>query len=398
MHPSGCRAPRAAVSRPRLELADIVRRLGGALRESHVITGWQRKALSDIERCRTAVLGGHLDVCDTCGHAEPSYNSCRNRHCPKCQSTAQARWIEARKERILPTPYFHVVFTLPAQLRPLARRYPREMFDLLFAAASRTLLDLGHDEKRLGATLGLTAVLHTWTRELHFHPHLHLVVTGGGLARDDGRWISARRRYLFPVKVLSRLFRGKFLAALRGAVERGRIRLFDDKDLDQLLGKLYREEWVVFAKRPFGGARHVFEYLGRYTHRVAISNQRLIAMDEEGVRFLTKDGRTVKVPAEEFLRRFLLHVLPRSYVKIRHYGLLAPGNVGTRLETARRRLEEAGTGGEGLPETSAASAIEDWLDRPCPRCRTGRMTIRRSLHSTARAPPRVGEVIHATAG
>jgi len=397
VHPLDCRAPRAAVSRPRLSLADIVRRHGGALGDSHVLSGWQRKALSDIERCRTAVLGGHLDVCDTCGHSEPSYNSCRNRHCPKCQATAQAKWIEARKKRILPTHYFHVVFTLPALLRPLARRHPREMFDLLFATASRTLLDLGHDEERLGATLGLTAVLHTWTRELHFHPHLHLVVTGGGLARDGERWISARRRYLFPVKVLSRLFRGKFLAALRGAVEGGRIRLLDDQHLEQLLGKLYREEWVVFAKRPFGGARHVFEYLGRYTHRVAISNQRLIAMDEEGVRFLTKDGRTVKVPAEEFLRRFLLHVLPRSYVKIRHYGLLAPGNVGTRLETARRRLAEAGADGEKLPDTSPASAVEDWLDRPCPRCGTGRMTIRRSLDGPARAPPRSGEVIHATA-
>jgi hypothetical protein len=397
VHPPGCRAPRAAVSRPRLELADIVRRHGGAFGKSHVLTGWQRKALADIGRCRTAALGGHLDVCDTCGHEEPSYNSCRNRHCPKCQATAQAKWIEARKERILPTHYFHVVFTLPARLRPLARRQPREMFDLLFTTASRTLLDLGHDEKRLGATLGLTAVLHTWTRELHFHPHLHLVVTGGGLTEDGERWISARRRYLFPVKVLSRLFRGKFLAALQAAVKKGQIRLFDDEDLDRLLGRLYREAWVVFAKRPFGGARHVFEYLGRYTHRVAISNQRLVATDEEGVRFLTKDGRTVNVPAVEFLRRFLLHVLPRSYVKIRHYGLLAPGNVGTRLETARRRLEESGAAGDGLPQKPPPSILEDCPPRPCPRCRTGRMTIRRSLGGIARAPPRSGEAIHAKA-
>jgi hypothetical protein len=365
-------------------VADVFRRHGPAYRGSHVLSPGQGKVLRDIVACRTATLGGHLDVCDTCGHAEPSYNSCRNRHCPKCQATAQARWIEERKERILPTPYFHVVFTLPALLRPLAMRNPRVIFDLLFAAASSALLDLGRDEERLGATLGLTAVLHTWTRELHYHPHLHTVVTGGGLAPGNDRWIAGRRRYLFPVKVLSRLFRGKFLAALERAHRRGKLKIVDDADLPAMLTTLYREEWVVFAKRPFGGARHVYEYLGRYTHRVAISNQRLLAVDEGGVRFLTKNGKSVTVAPEEFIRRFLLHVLPKGYVKIRHYGLMAAGNATTRLEVARRRLEEGGARPEDAVPLYPEVSLEDLIARPCPRCRTGRLSIRLPLESLVR--------------
>jgi hypothetical protein len=367
-------------------VAEVFRRHGPAYRESHVLTPGQGKVLRDVVACRTAALGGHLDVCDTCGHSEPSYNSCRNRHCPKCQSTAQARWIERRKERILPTPYFHVVFTLPARLRPLALRNPRVVFDLLFAAASSTLLDLGRDEKRLGATLGLTAVLHTWTRELHYHPHLHTVVTGGGLAPDDGRWIAGRRRYLFPVKVLSRLFRGKFLAALNRAHRRGKLTTDDGADFEAMLTQLYREEWVVFAKRPFGGARHVYEYLGRYTHRVAISNQRLLAVDEEGIRFLTKNGKCVTVPPREFVRRFLLHVLPRGYVKIRHFGLMAAANATSRLEIARRRLEEDGAETEDAVPSSPESILEEFVDRPCPRCGIGRLSIHLALETLAPVP------------
>jgi len=385
IHP-GHRGPKAAARRPGPEVADIFRRHGPAYRESHTLTPGQGKVLRDVIACRTSVLGGHLDVCDTCGHSEPSYNSCRNRHCPKCQATAQARWIDQRKERILPTPYFHVVFTLPALLRPVAMRNPRVIFDLLFAAASNTLLDLGRDEERLGATLGLTAVLHTWTRELHYHPHLHTVVTGGGLAPDDGRWIAGRRRYLFPVKVLSRLFRGKFLAALRRAYRRGKLKIADDADFPAMLTKLYREEWVVFAKRPFGGARHVYEYLGRYTHRVAISNQRVLAVDKDGVRFLTKNGKSVTIPPLDFIRRFLLHVLPRGYVKIRHYGLMAASNATTRLEVARQRLEEGGAKPEDTIPCSPENFLEEFIDRPCPQCRTGRLSIHLPLESLIPVP------------
>ena len=384
-HP-GHQGPRVAVRRPGPEVADVFRRHGPAYRASHVLTPGQGKVLRDVTACRTAALGGHLDVCDTCGYSEPSYNSCRNRHCPKCQATAQARWIEERKGRILPTPYFHVVFTLPALLRPLALRNPRVIFDLLFAAASSTLLDLGRDEQRLGATLGLTAVLHTWTRELHYHPHLHTVVTGGGLAPGDDRWIAGRRRYLFPVKVLSRLFRGKFLAALERKYRGGRLQTDADVDFAAILSELYRHEWVVFAKRPFGGARHVYEYLGRYTHRVAISNPRLLAVDEEGVRFLTKNGESVAVPEEEFIRRFLLHVLPRGYVKIRHYGLMAAANATTRLEVARQRLQEDGAAEEDAVPLYPEVSLEDLIARPCPRCRTGRLSLRLPLDLSIPVP------------
>jgi hypothetical protein len=372
-------APRTTGTRPRLEIADIFRRHGEVYRDSHVLSSQQRKAMRDIEACRTAALGGHLDVCDTCGHAEPSYNSCRNRHCPKCQSLAQAKWIEKRKERILPTHYFHVVLTLPAPLRPLARCNPRRVFDLLFQAASATLLELGRDEDRLGATLGITAVLHTWTRELHFHPHLHMVVTGGGLSPDTQRWVPTDPAYLFPVKVLSRLFRGKFLATLRKAHEAGEIRLPRSETIDGVLAKVRQKDWVVYVKAPFKGAGHVYEYLGRYTHRVAISNQRLLEMNEEGVRFLTRNGESVQVPALEFIRRFLLHILPRGYVKIRHYGLLAASNAKTRLQLARQRLEEQNPPPQTPVEPEAPVSAEEEEARLCPRCRRGTMTIRRPL-------------------
>lgn len=330
--------------RPRLEVADIFRGAGEAYRERYVPTFEQRKVISAIEKCRTAVLGGHLDVCAKCGHQAPSYNSCRNRHCPKCQSLTQARWLEQRRERIVPTKYFHVVFTLPQQLRDLARANPKEMYDLVLESAARTLLDFGRS--RLRAQLGVTAVLHTWTRELRFHPHAHCIVTAGGLD-DEGRWIPARSRYLFPVKALSRVFRGKLLDGLARLYDRQELdlggrcaSLADPASFNQLKDQLYRREWVVYAKPPFGGPEHVFQYLGRYTHRVGISNQRLISFDGRDVSFRTKNGNTTSIDGVEFVRRFLLHVLPIGFVKIRHYGLVAAANVNTKLEVARRCLSE----------------------------------------------------------
>ena len=298
-----------------------------------------------IEDCRTERLGGHLDVCAGCAFTRPAYNSCRNRHCPKCQALTQAAWIDKRMEYVLPTHYFHVVFTLPHELGALALRNRKPIFDLLFSAAARTLLELGKDEKRLGAQLGVTAVLHTWTRDLRFHPHVHCIVTGGGLAPLGDRWISSRPKYLFPVRVLSDLFRGKFLDGLARAYEHGELdlggacsELANPEAFAQLKDTLYRKNWVVYAKRPFAGPEQVFKYLGQYTHRVGISNHRLVSFDEHGVCFGTKNGKQVTVAPMEFIRRFLLHVLPDGFAKIRHYGLHASSNVHTKLAEARRHL------------------------------------------------------------
>ena len=338
-----------------------------------------------IEACRTEVLGGHVDVCDRCGYERPSYNSCRNRHCPKCQSLAQAKWIEDRMERLLPVHYFHVVFTVPPSLRPIFRRNGRAMFDLLFAGASRTLLKLGDDPKRLGAQLGITTVLHTWTRELAYHPHLHCIVTGGGLSPDGTKWVEARRKYLFPVKVMAKLFRGLFLDGLRKLHDAGEIDI-TGVDFKKLVDSLYRTDWVVYAKRPFGGPEQVFKYLGRYTHRVGISNQRLISLDDGGVTFATKNGRTLTLEAQEFIRRFLQHVLPSGFVKKRHFGLWAASNVTTRLAVARSLLPSVSPPKPAVAEAEVRAAALDfeWQRQllrltgidvtRCPRCLSGRMT------------------------
>jgi hypothetical protein len=370
-------------TRPAIELADVVRAYGPAFLQSRVLQPEQRAALRDIERCRTAVLGGHLDVCGACGHERPSYNSCRNRHCPKCQSLAQARWIDKRIERLLPVHYFHAVFTLPAELRGVVKRHRERVFDLIFASASATLLALARDPKRLGAELGVTMVLHTWTRELHFHPHVHAIVTGGGLSDDDARWVRTRKEFLFPVRVMGALFRGKMLAALERAHSQGHIDL-GGVDLRALRGK----RWIVYAKRPFGGPEQVIRYLGRYTHRVGISNQRLVSMDERGVTFRTKDERSVTVEGAELLARFVEHVLPPHFVKIRHYGLHASANATTRLERARDLLPP-------LVVRSCVADDHDWRDlllrltstdvRVCPRC-AARAVVRTAL-PVARAPP-----------
>jgi hypothetical protein len=393
-HPSGA-------ERPKIEVADVFRAHGEAYRAAHVLTPDQARAMHAIEVCRTPALGGHLDVCDQCQFERPAYNSCRNRHCPKCQALTQARWLRRQMERILPTHYFHVVFTLPEELRGLALWNRKHIFDLLFHACARTLLELGHDEDRLGALLGFTAILHTWTRDLRFHPHVHCIVTGGGLDVDTGKWVSRHgNRHLFPVAVIGRLFRGKFMAALDRArhnselVFAGRCDALADSDVwCAFKDKLYRKEWVVYAKRPFAGAEGVYKYLGRYTHRVGISNYRIQAIADNGVTFSTKDGKTVTLPHQEFIHRFLLHVLPTGFVKIRHYGLFAAPNLATKLPQARQAL--------GVPV--AAPHTEVRLNGPdawrylffeitgidlsrCPQCSTGTM-IPHPL-AVARPPPK----------
>lgn len=335
---------------PRPTVGEIARAHGEAFKRQHALTEAQRKVLRDVCACRTPVLGGRLDVCAGCGNEKTVFHSCRNRHCPTCQSLSQARWIEGRMARLLPIDYFHVVFTVPDDLLAgLAMQNREVFFDALFAAGSQTLLALGRDEKRLGAQLGLTAVLHTWTRDLRFHPHLHCIVTGGGLTAD-GRWRATKRDYLFPVSVLSALFRGKLVAALDEAYRAGELNLrgvegFGETDAAadvawlRLKRKLHRTNWVSYAKPPFAGAESVYQYLGRYTHRVGLSNRRLLSVTNEAVTFRTRGEETATLHPHEFLRRFLQHVLPPGFVKLRHYGLLAPGNVNTRLVTAREVLE-----------------------------------------------------------
>ena len=348
---------------------------------AHPLTPDQHEVLRAIARCRTAALGGHADVCDSCAHVAIAYNSCRNRHCPKCQSLTQARWVERRMERVLPTHSFHVVFTLPSELHGLVMANRVKLFDALFASATEALLELGRDPRWLGAEVGITSVLHTWTRDLRFHPHVHCIVTGGGLSLDGTRWVAARPDFLFPVRVLGQLLRGKFLARLERLRDRGQLAfcgpaaaLADGVRFARLRDRLYRKRWVVYAKRPFGGPEQVFRYLGRYTHRVGLSNRRLVSADQRGVTFRTRGDATATLTPVEFLRRFLLHVLPKGFVKIRHHGLMAAGNVPTRLAAARRLLDPR----PPPPSVEAPPSPRDFRElllaltgidlRRCPRC------------------------------
>ena len=349
-HPHG-----GAARTPGLEVADIVHRFGPAFVLAHVLSHSQQLVLRDIGRCRTAALGGHLDVCSGCGDERPAYNSCRNRHCPKCQGLAGVRWVAKRMGRVLPTHSFHVVFTLPKQLRPLAAVNSAVLYNLLFKCASETLIELGENPKWLGAKLGVTSALHTWSRELTYHPHVHCVVTGGGLSPDGLRWIPTPPGFLFPVRVLGDLFRGKFVDGLRQARRRGLLkfegkaaRFADPAMFDRLCNTLSQIRWVVYSKPPFGGPAEVFKYLGRYTHRTGISNRRLVSMDDERVTFRTRGDATITLGGDEFLRRFLQHVLPKGFIKIRHTGLMAPGHVRTLLVKARLHLEAAGPPAEVL--------------------------------------------------
>jgi hypothetical protein len=377
----------------RLEVADVFRTHESAFLDEfgEILSPEQRRALHDITVCRTAALGGHVEECDQCGHQRIAYNSCRNRHCPKCQATAAAQWMEAREAELLPVEYFHVVFTLPSALAPIALQNQREVYGLLFRAAAETLQKIASDPKHLGAEIGVLAILHTWGQNLQHHPHVHCVVPGGGLALDGSRWVSCRPGFFLPVRVLSRVFRGKFLALLRSAFERGRLSfhgklsaLSDAGEFEHRLAESARPEWVVYAKPPFGGPEQVLKYLARYTHRVAISNQRLVDMEDGKVRFHWKDyahkgaQKTMSLRAVEFIRRFLLHVLPSGFVRIRHYGFLANRVCQEKLALCRNLL-----GVETTPEsvTSDPSTKPEETSEPqhaasvCPSCGKGRMII-----------------------
>jgi hypothetical protein len=381
-------------------VAEIFRRHFDAFRYRHVPTQHSERVARDVMRCRTAALGGHLDVCSSCGFERPAYNSCRNRHCPKCQTLRQLRWVQKRMTRILPVHYFHVVFTLPSELQALIRQNRALLYDLMLRSAAQSLETLALDPKWLGhsAKLGVTCVLHTWTRELTFHPHVHCIVTGGGLSIDGERWISAPPDFLFPVHVLGRLFRGKFLAGLAALATSGKLK--DDacdRAARRRRQRLYEQSWVAYAKRPFGGPEQVFRYLGNYTHRVAISNSRLLKLDNEQVLFRTRGQATTSCSPIEFIGRFLAHVLPPRFVKIRHFGLFAAVHVHHQLEQARLLLKRA-PANQQLDDPPPASSIAD-LDfaelllrltgtdlAKCPNC-DGRTMVRIPLAAACRGPP-----------
>jgi hypothetical protein len=398
------------MARERLEVADIFRAHGASWRianAGHVSLG-QLKVMSAIERCRTAALGGHVAVCQDCGHGQIAYNSCRNRHCPKCQGAAAKEWLVARQAELLEVPYFHLVFTLPKPISDIAYQNKTVVYDILFKITARTLITIAADPKHLGARIGFTAVLHTWGSAMPHHPHLHVIVPGGGISPDGKQWVACRPGFFLPVRVLSRLFRRLFLEKLIVAHDADRLRFFgkhlrlgDAKAFARYLAPLRKLKWVVYAKKPFAGPETVLAYLSRYTHRVAISNSRLIALDERGVTFKHKDYRlkgrqrhkTMTLKTHEFIHRFLLHVLPSRFHRIRHYGLLANGQRANNLALARDLLAMPTIPSEPAPSEPARAADDEPAEAPspaypCPAC-GGAMVITERFEAGAqpRAPP-----------
>ncbi len=388
------------MGRPALEVADIFRSHGPAWRKQqagHLSLG-QLKVMSAIEQCRTAALGGHALHCDACNHQEISYNSCRNRHCPKCQARAAQKWLEARQADLLPVEYYHVVFTLPEPISAIAYANKAAIYRLLFDVAAETLITIAADPKHLGAQIGATLVLHTWGSALTHHPHVHGIVPGGGISRDGKRWVACRRGFFLPVRVLSRLFRRRFTEELEKLHRAGQLQFFGEhKNLadagafSRWLAPLRACEWVVYAKRPFAGPEAVLAYLSRYTHRVAISNRRLVAMDEAGVTFRWKDYRvkgrtrhkTMTLDPAEFMRRFLLHVLPNGFHRIRHYGLLANARRQVNLAKARQLLNMPPP--EPVGDDTIAAAVPSFVCRCCgATMRVVEIVVRRQ---PIRAPP-----------
>jgi hypothetical protein len=393
----------AVLERPALEVADVIRQYGDGFldRYGSRLSAVQRRALRDLARCRTAALGGHVEHCLDCGRERIAYNSCRNRHCPKCQALARACWLERQAQYLLPVEYHHVVFTLPAQLGAVALANPAVVYDLLMRSAAATLREVAANPKRLGAAVGVLMVLHTWGQNLHHHPHVHCVVTGGGLSCDENgdidgspRWRACRPGFFLPVRVLSRVFRGKFLAGLRAASDAGQFTLPEALAAPSAraawYAALYAREWVVYAKPPFGGPERVLKYLARYTHRVAISNARLRDVRDGRVTFRYQDyadarrHKTMTLAADEFLRRFVQHVLPRSFVKVRHYGLLANAQRAARLAVCRRLLLVANVAA-ALP-SAATAPIAPAQPRCCPHCGGTRLVYRARPPGAPTAP------------
>lgn len=387
-----------------VEMQDIIKQYGSEYKEKHVLPIHVLKTMVAIENCRTIKLGGHVDECDGCGHKRISYNSCRNRHCPKCQTLAKERWLEERKQDLLPVGYFHVVFTIPEQLNFLSLTNQKEMYSILFKATSETLIELGRDNKFLGAEIGFTTILHTWGQNLMHHPHLHCIVPSGGLSLDGNRWIKSKEKFFIPVKVMSRKFRGKFLFYLKKAYYENTLKFTSEiKELREkhlfqaFVNKLYQKEWVVYCKAPFKSPEFVLEYLGRYTHRTGISNNRILSADDGYVKFKWRDykdknkEKIMMVTAEEFIRRFIMHILPSRFVKIRHYGILSNKNRNTKLKKCKkltgveqsiieRIVEKLNTAQLLLKLTGKDLSI-------CPCCKKGKMIQKETLLPKSYTPP-----------
>jgi hypothetical protein len=382
------------VDRPKLEVADVIRRYGEAYRRQHgaSMSPTQWRVMSAIEVCRTAALGGHLERCDQCGYERNAFNSCRDRHCPKCQCLARAQWIEQRESELLDVPYFHVVFTVPEEIAAIAYQNKQVIYDILFQATAETLKTIAADPKHFGAEIGFFAVLHSWGSNLQFHPHLHCVVPGGGLSADGQRWISCRPDFFLPVRVLSRLFRRLFLEALQHAFDSGKLAFFkaleplrDRHAFVEFVDRMKDCDWVVYAKRPFAGPQQVLDYVGRYTHRVAISNNRLLDIANGQVSFEWKDYRaggqvkTMTLSADEFIRRFLLHVLPDGFQRIRYYGFLGNRYRKQKLEHCRRLLGMTNrTDSRNTAKTNYRDEYEELTGislHQCPQCRQGHMIM-----------------------
>ena len=388
-----------------VELADIFHQHGPEYRRSHSLPLTHLRVMRAVEVCRTAVLGGHKDKCDSCGHIEISYNSCRNRHCPKCQTLQKEKWIEARNEDLLPIQYFHVVFTIPSELNPLVIMNQKVLYNLMFRSVSETLMALSNNPKHLGARIGFIGILHTWGQNLMDHPHVHCVVTGGGLSTAGNSWVSCRQRFFIPVRVMSALFRGKFLARLKDTFESGELifpggigHLKEPHVFESFRKQFYHKNWVVYCKPPFDGVGGVLQYLGRYTHRIAISNNRILNLQDGHVTFRWRDysdgnkQKTMTLKVDEFIRRYLLHVLPNRYVRIRHFGLLANRSRKDNITLCREHL---GTSTTIKPEKENKETWQEQLLRitgidvtTCPVCRKGRMfRVDELLPSRCHGPP-----------
>lgn len=388
-----------------IEVQNIFQQYGAAYRQMHKLPLNQLKTMSAIEVCRTSVIGGHVDECDKCGHIRVSYNSCRNRHCPKCQNLAKEEWLENRKDDLLAVGYFHIVFTLPSELSAIALRNQKVIYNVLFKAVSETLLELSKEPKYLGAQIGITALLHTWGQNLMFHPHIHCIVPSGGLSLDGSRWINSRNKFFIPVKILSKKFKGKFIAYMQKAYYckelkfMGEIAELSKVDLFScLMERLKEKDWVVYCKPPFKSAEYVLQYLGRYTHRVAISNNRIVSLDNGLVTYRWRDykdenkEKLMTVTAEEFMRRFLLHILPDKFVKIRHYGILGNRNKKSKLKSCKRLT---GTSIKLKFQSNKKLSIEELIlkltgkdIRKCPCCNNGMMKRKSELKPTICSPPK----------
>lgn len=386
-----------------IEVADVLNKYGEAYRGIYKLPYHKLKVMRDIEQCRTAEMGGHVEKCTDCGHIRISYNSCRNRHCPKCQNIAKEKWLDNRKRDILPIKYFHVVFTIPKELNDLTLINKKEIYSLLFKSTSETLYELSKDKKYLGAEIGYISILHTWGQNLMYHPHIHGIVTGGGLSKDRQKWKSVKGDFFIPVKGLSEMFKGKFLDYLKELNKNkklkftGKIKSLSLKsEFQKQIDNLYRKDWVVYCKKPFKNAENVIEYLGRYTHRIAISNNRIINMNKDKVTFKWRDykdknkNKLMTITAFEFIRRFLLHVLPRRFVKIRHYGILSNRNRNKKLKTCKRLLKVKNSYRKEETWQELILRLTGIDYRKCPCCGNGKMKTTSKVLPKPNSPPGIG--------